>query len=79
VTSKPTAIDGALAGVGGVTARAEPRAVGWWALQVFDLNHAVRILAFDEPRGHHREVLSVAVTARRAVYSNFKLSACHCG
>ena len=45
------------------------------ALQVFDLDHAVRIFAFDEPRGLHRVVLSVAVTARRAVYSNFELSA----
>jgi hypothetical protein len=36
------------------------------ASQVFDLDHAVRILAFDEPRGLHRVVLSVAVTARRA-------------
>jgi hypothetical protein len=37
------------------------------------------VLAFDEPRGLHRVVFSVAVTARRAVYSNFELSACHCG
>ena len=49
------------------------------ASQVFDLDHAVRILAFDEPRGLDRVVLSVAVTARRAVYSNLKLSASHCG
>jgi hypothetical protein len=34
-------------------------------LQVFDLDHAVRIFAFEEPRGLHREVLSVAVGARR--------------
>jgi hypothetical protein len=47
--------------------------------QVFDFDHAVRILAFEETRGLHRVVLSVAVGARRAVYSNFKLSACHCG
>ena len=45
------------------------------ALQVFDLDHAVRIFAFDEPRGIHRIVLSVAVSARRAVYPNFELSA----
>jgi hypothetical protein len=31
VTSKPTAINGELAGVGGVTARAEPRTGGWWS------------------------------------------------
>jgi hypothetical protein len=35
----------------------------------------MRILALDKPRGLHRVVLSVAVTARRAVYSNFELSA----
>jgi hypothetical protein len=39
------------------------------ALQVFDLDHAVRIFAFDEPRGRHRVVLPVAVTARRALGS----------
>jgi hypothetical protein len=48
-------------------------------VQVFDLDHAVRIFAFDEPRGIHRIVLSVAVSARRAVYPNFELSARHCG
>jgi hypothetical protein len=36
-------------------------------LQVSDLDHAVRIFAFEEPRGLHRVVLSVAVSARRAV------------
>jgi hypothetical protein len=41
-------------------------------LQIFDLHHAVRSLAFDEPRGLHRVVLAVAVCARRAVYSNFE-------
>ena len=45
--------------------------------QVFDLDHAVRIFAFEEPRGLHREVLSVAVSARRAVDPNFELSASH--
>jgi hypothetical protein len=33
-------------------------------LQVFDLYHAVRIFAFEEARGFHRVVLSVAVSAR---------------
>ena len=46
---------------------------------LFDLDHAVRILAFDEPRGLHRVILPVAVTARRAVDPDFKLRACHCG
>jgi hypothetical protein len=46
------------------------------AFQVFDLNHAVRILALEEPRGFHRVVLSVAVSPRRTVYSNLT---CHCG
>jgi hypothetical protein len=36
-------------------------------------------LLFDEPRSLHRVVLSVAVGARRAVYSNLELSACQCG
>ena len=35
-------------------------------LQVFDLDHPVRVLALDEPRGLHREVPAVAVTARSA-------------
>src|ERR1700716_2683540 len=48
-------------------------------LQVFDLDHAVRILALDEPSRLHRVVLAVAISARRAVYSNFELSAYHCG
>src|SRR4051794_5348077 len=48
-------------------------------LQVFDLNHAVRILALDEPRGLHRAVLSVAITARRAAYSKFEPSCGGCG
>jgi hypothetical protein len=43
-------------------------------VQVFDLDHAVRIFAFDEPRGIHRIVRSVAVSARRAVYPNFELA-----
>ena len=46
--------------------------------QVFDLDRAVRISAPEEPRGFHRVVLSVAICARRAVYSNFELSASHC-
>ena len=46
-------------------------------LQVSDLDHAVRIFAFEEPRGLHRVVLSVAVSARRAVDPNFELSASH--
>jgi hypothetical protein len=45
--------------------------------QVFDLDHAVRILALEEARSLHRVVLSVAVGARRAVDSDFELSACH--
>jgi hypothetical protein len=44
-------------------------------LQVFDFDHAVRIFAFDEPRGLHRVILPVAVTARRAVDPDFKLRA----
>jgi hypothetical protein len=36
-------------------------------LQVFDLDHAVRMFAFEEPRGLHRVVLSVAVAAARRV------------
>jgi hypothetical protein len=38
-----------------------------------DLDHAVRILAFDEPRGLRRVVLAVTVSARRAVYRDFEL------
>jgi hypothetical protein len=34
-----------------------------FTLQVFDLDHAVRVLAFDEPRGLHRVVLSVDASA----------------
>ena len=41
-------------------------------LQVFDLDHAVRIFAFEEARGLHRVVFAVAVSARRAVYSDFE-------
>lgn len=37
------------------------------ALQVFDLDHAVRILALEEPRYFHRVVLLVAVAAARRV------------
>jgi uncharacterized protein YjbJ (UPF0337 family) len=33
------------------------------------------MLALEEPRRLHREVLSVAVSARRVVYSNLELSA----
>jgi len=40
-------------------------------LQVFDLDHALRVLALDEPGSLHREVLSVAVATRRAVDPNF--------
>ena len=36
-------------------------------LQVFDLDHAVRILALEEPRYFHRVVLLVAVAAARRV------------
>ena len=36
-------------------------------------------LVSTRPRGLHREVRPVAVAARRAIYSNFELSACHCG
>ena len=37
------------------------------ALQVFDPDHAVRILALEEPRCFHRAVLLVAVAAARRV------------
>jgi hypothetical protein len=47
-------------------------------LQVLDLDDAVRLPALEEPRSLDGVVLSVAVGARRAVYSNFELSACHC-
>ena len=36
--------------------------------QVFDLDHAVRIRALNEPRRLHRVVLPVAVTARCALF-----------
>jgi hypothetical protein len=42
------------------------------AFQVFDLYQAMRILALDEPRGLHREVPAVAVSARRAVLFEFR-------
>jgi hypothetical protein len=48
-------------------------------VQVFNLDHAVRILAVDETRGLYDVVLSVAVAARRAIYADFELSARHCG
>ena len=35
--------------------------------------------AFEEPRGLHRVVVAVAVAARRAVYSDFELSAISTG
>jgi hypothetical protein len=38
-----------------------------------------RISAFQEHGRIHREILPVAVTARRAVDSNLELSARHCG
>jgi hypothetical protein len=44
-------------------------------LQVFDLDHALRVLALDVPRSLHREVLSVTVAAWCAIDSNFELSA----
>jgi len=34
----------------------------------------VRLLAFEEPPRLHREVFSIAVGARRAVYSDFELT-----
>ena len=44
-------------------------------LQVFQPDHTVRISGFQNLRALQSEVLSVAVTARRAVYSNFELRA----
>jgi hypothetical protein len=39
----------------------------------------MRVLALEEPRGLHRVVLTIAIGARRAIYADFELSACHRG